>query len=123
MSSLNIDTIKLILENNEYDWLLEDDNIENIIKIFTILSIELKDINSSLWCKVICLWLRGNIIDISSIDLINIANNPKPIFLKYNSCENDYIMYIQDLFYFKVGAVKYNLFKKWINNNINSNCI
>jgi len=123
MSFLNTDIIKFILENSEFNWLLGDDNIENIIKIFTILSIELKDINCSLWCRVICLWLKGTIIDISSIDLINIANNPKPIFLEYYSDEKDYVMYIQDLLYFKVGVVKYNLFNIWLNDKLNSNYI
>jgi hypothetical protein len=59
----------------------------------------------------------------NAIDLINIANNPKPIFLEYYSDEKDYVMYIQDLLYFKVGVIKYNLFNIWLNDKLNSNYI
>jgi len=106
------------LENSEYKWMIGDDNIETVIKKFNKLSFQIKDINCSLWCRVISLWLQGFIVDINSNDLHYLKNNLKQVFISYKENEKESFIYLLDILQWKIGNEKYNLFVKWFNNSM-----
>ena len=106
------------LKNTEYEWLVKDVKIEKVIYIFSqFLKNSSNKIHIS-WYRVIVLWLKGLILDITSEDLYIIKHNPKPIFFKYNEEEIIYYIYIFDILKLKIGKEKYSLFEIWLDDKL-----
>jgi hypothetical protein len=116
---MNNNLIVNLLENSEYNWLLENNNIEKTISDFDYLFSIFKENTFSIWYKVISLWLKGYLIDIKISDINIMKKNIMPIFYEYFDGEFEYIIYIQDLLKMKIGDQKYKLFLDWFNKQLN----